>query len=276
MNIELLRTFLEVERLRHFGNAAEGLHVTQAAVSARIKTLEEQLGAVLFDRGGKEVQLTPAGHKLRRHADYLVSGWQRARQEVASEDSKDQVALGGSLRLWNVLLQPWLHRVHQQIPDCALTAESHTPEILTRRLLEGALDIAIMLEPAQLETLEIREIGLLHLDLISSERHADVQQALAGQYVYVDWGIAHGVEHARRFPDVAPPVMRVSQARMALDYILEFGGSAWLPRNIVEGDLAAGRLFRVPGAAGFSRSVYGVFRLRNAKTDLIERCLKAF
>ena len=46
----LLRTFLDVCRTRHFGQAAEALQLTQAAVSARIKQLENRLGVQLFDR----------------------------------------------------------------------------------------------------------------------------------------------------------------------------------------------------------------------------------
>ena len=62
MDFELLRTFLEVARLRHFGQAAEALNLTQAAVSARIKLLETNLGVRLFDRIRRDIQLTPEGH----------------------------------------------------------------------------------------------------------------------------------------------------------------------------------------------------------------------
>ena len=61
MNLELLKTFLEVERCRHFGRAAEELHLTQAAVSARIRQLEETLGVRLFERKRRDIQLTPPG-----------------------------------------------------------------------------------------------------------------------------------------------------------------------------------------------------------------------
>ncbi len=47
MDLELLRTFLELNRTRHFGRTAEALFLTQAAVSSRLKTLERQLGVTL-------------------------------------------------------------------------------------------------------------------------------------------------------------------------------------------------------------------------------------
>lgn len=277
MNIEQLRTFLEVERLRHFGRAADALCVTQAAVSARIKNLEEQVGSQLFDRTrGKDIRLTTAGHRLRRHADTIVSGWQKARQELAVRATGEQISLGGSLRLWDVLLQQWIHRVHEQYPECAITAESHTPEVLTRRLLEGALDIAMMLEPAQSEWLEIREVGRLDLELVSTTCHAGVADALRANYVYVDWGIAHSIEHARRFPDLGPPQVRVSESRMALDFIRRFGGCAFLPRNMIEQDLESKALFRVADAPKFQRKVFCTYRLKNAKAAMIKKCIRAF
>ena len=50
MDTELLKTFLEVSRTRHFGRAAEALYLTQSAVSFRIRQLENQLGVNLFTR----------------------------------------------------------------------------------------------------------------------------------------------------------------------------------------------------------------------------------
>ena len=116
MDLELLRTFLEVNRTRHFGEAAEALHLTQAAVSARIKQLESLLGARLFDRLRRDIRLTPEGSRLIRHADLLISGWRKARQEVSFGGAQQQLAVGGSLRLWDVLLQDWFHRVRRHLP----------------------------------------------------------------------------------------------------------------------------------------------------------------
>jgi DNA-binding transcriptional LysR family regulator len=64
MDIDLLKTFLEVYRTRHFGRTAENLYLTQSAVSARIRLLEETLGVPLFTRTRNDIQLTPAGTRL--------------------------------------------------------------------------------------------------------------------------------------------------------------------------------------------------------------------
>ncbi len=75
MDTDLIKTLLEVSRTRHFVKVAENLHVTQAAVSARIRQLEEHLGASLFIRASINIQLTAAGERLiSRARRYLWLG----------------------------------------------------------------------------------------------------------------------------------------------------------------------------------------------------------
>ena len=216
MDIELLRTFLEVNRSRHFGKAAEALHLTQAAVSARIKQLESILGVQLFDRLKRDIRLTPEGHRLLRYADMLISGWRKARQDVSVGGAAQQLAIGGSVRLWDVALQDWFISLRRQMPEIATIAESHTPDLLTRRLLDGLLDVAFMIEPAQLDVLQIRKVGLIQLLLVSSETELSVEQALGEGYVMVDWGLAHAVEHRRIFPDAPELTEGLETAQPAL------------------------------------------------------------
>jgi DNA-binding transcriptional LysR family regulator len=85
VDTELLKTFLEVSRTRHFGRAAEALYLTQSAVSFRIRQLENQLGVNLFTRHRNNIRLTTAGEKLP-YAETLMNTWQAARKEVTSRD----------------------------------------------------------------------------------------------------------------------------------------------------------------------------------------------
>jgi DNA-binding transcriptional LysR family regulator len=276
MDIELLRTFLEVNRTRHFGQAAEVLHLTQAAVSARIKLLEGTLGVRLFDRLRRDIRLTPEGNRLVRHADVLIAGWRKARQEVSYGGAQQQLAVGGSLRLWDVLLQDWFHRVRRRLPSLAITAESHTQEILTRHLLDGLIDLAFMVEPAQLDVLQIEEVGIIELVLVGDRPNTGIETALGDDYLMVDWGLAHALEHRRLFPDAPEPRIRVSQAKMALAHLLELGGFAHLPVPLVVEHLENASLHLVEGAPVMQRHVYAVYPLRGAKQKLIRTCLKLF
>ena len=86
MDTDLLKTFMEVSRTRHFGRAAENLYLTQSAVSFRVRQLEGLLGVELFSRQRNNIQLTPAGEKLIPLAESSVLLEQRIKHEVSIAD----------------------------------------------------------------------------------------------------------------------------------------------------------------------------------------------
>ena len=274
MDLELLRTFLELNRTRHFGRAAEALFVTQAAVSSRLKSLEQQLGVTLFDRTTREIRLTPEGGRLIRHSEKLIAAWRAARQDVSLAEASRQLVIGGSLRLWDVLLQRWLHDLRRNYPDLAIIAEAQTPDFLTRKLIDGTLDVAILLEPAQLDIMQIQEIATVEFVLVSSDRGLSVEQALAENYVFVDWGLSFGLDHRRTFPDASEAITRVTHAKMALEYISLIGGSAYLPKRMIDKDIELGLLHEVADAPIFTRQAYATFPVRSPRLTLIEESLQ--
>jgi len=274
MDIELLRTFLELHRTRHFSRTADALHLTQAAVSSRLKSLETQLGVTLFERSRRQMRLTPEGARLIRHSERLLAGWRVARQDVSLADATGQLVVGGSLRLWDVLLQSWLHDLRRTYSNMAIIADSQTPEVLTRRLIDGTLDVAIMLEPAQLDIMHIREIATLELMCVSNTQDLPVEEALLHGYVYIDWGLSFGLDHRRAFPDAPEAMTRVSHPKMAYEYINSLGGSAYLPKRMVEKDIEFGLLHLVKDAPIFERQAYATFPVRSSRVELIERSLE--
>ena len=273
MDLELLRTFLELNRTRHFGRTSEALFVTQAAISSRLKSLEQQLGVTLFERSRREMRLTPEGARLVRHSEKLIAGWRVARQDVSLADASEQLVIGGSLRLWDVLLQRWLHDLRRNYSDLAIIAEAQSPDFLTRKLIDGTLDVAIMLEPAQLDIMQIQEIATIEFMLVSSDQGLHVDTALEQGYLFVDWGLSFALDHRRTFPDAPESMTRVSHAKMALEYINSIGGCAYLPRRMVERDVELGLLHEVAEAPVFTRQAYATFPVRSPRLDLIKKSL---
>lgn len=273
MDIELLRTFLEVSRTRHFAQAAEIMCLTPAAVSARVKSLERMLGVRLFERERREIRLTPEGNRLVRRAERLISEWRRIRQEVSAGGARLQLSVGGSLRLWEVLLQEWLLRTRAARPELALIVESHPPELLTRRLLDGVLDLVFMLEPPQLEVLQIWDVGGLSLNLVASRPGISLEQALGEGYLMVDWGLAHALTHRRLFPDAPEPHTRLDGSAMALGYLESVGGAAYLPAALAAPALQAGSLFPVEEAPSIEHRVHAVHLLHSGRRKLIDEVL---
>jgi DNA-binding transcriptional LysR family regulator len=273
MDLELLRTFLEVGRTRHFGQAAEALNVTQAAVSARIKHLERLLGVAVFDRSRREVRLTPEGNRLQRYANLLLAEWRKARQEVTAGGAARQLSVGSGPRLWDGLLQEWLVEVRRRDPALALITHSDAQETLVRRLLDGVLDLAFMLDPPSIDSLHVRTVGRLRLVLVADRPNVTPETAVGEGFLLVDWGLAHGLELRRAFPDMPEPHTRLAGARLALACLREFGGAAYLPLSLVISPLRRRRLHRVPQAPVFEREVFAIYPVRSERRELIEAVL---
>jgi DNA-binding transcriptional LysR family regulator len=275
MDIDLLKTFLEVNRTRHFGRAADNLFLTQSAVSSRIRLLEESVGAPLFTRTRNDIQLTPLGSRLFKYAESIVTTWTRARQEASlGEPSKMSLAIGGLASLWDILLQSWIHALAREFPDVSLQAETDSIDAQIRKLRDGALDVGFMYEPPQVAELVARRVATIQLVMVSSRPEQRAHEAIGAGYVMVDWGTTFGIAHARHFPDISPPHLRVGLGRMGLAYLLECGGAAYLARRMAAEHIAAGRLFAVADAPEIDRTVYAVWDAANERRVLLERALQ--
>jgi DNA-binding transcriptional LysR family regulator len=277
LDIDLLKTFIEVHRARHFGRAARQLFLTQSAVSARIRLLEDRLGVQLFNRKRNDIQLTPAGARLLKYAENMVITWERARQEVCLEPQfTESLATGGLVDLWDILLQEWLHRVHATLTGVALRAEAHATEVLVRKVLDGVLDLVFVFEPPSLPDLVVRNTARVELVMVSTRPDQGVEQALQDDYVMVDWGIAFEMAHARHFPDAPAPALHMGLGNQAMRFLLSRGGAAYLARSSVEGGYVQNRLWPVEGAPVIERSAHALYRTGSSREALIERALGLF
>jgi len=275
MDIELLRTFLAVVRTRHFGRAADELCVTQAAVSARIRQLEKSLGVPLFSRARNNIQLTPEGRQLQKHAETIVHAWSRARQETGlPEDFSGSLALGAMWDIWETLLAGWLYRLREAMPETALQVEAGARDVLLRRLMEGVIDLAFLLDPPQAPGLDIRQRGVLRLVLAATRPNLDIEQALDGGYILVDWGTGFAFEHARLFPDMSAPALRMNHGSMARRYLEQAEGAAYLAEQMLAANDSARPLYPVSSAPVIEQPVFAVYRSASDRGDLVRKTLE--
>jgi DNA-binding transcriptional LysR family regulator len=274
MDIETLRTFLAVVRTRHFGRAAEELCITQSAVSARIRQLESTLGMPLFTRQRNDIQLTTQGLQLLKHAETIVHAWARARQETGLRETFTAgLAVGAAWDLWETLLDGWLFRLQEGLPEMALQAEAGAMVLLIRRLMDGVIDLAIVFEPPQVPGLEIRELGVIRLVLAATKRHIPVKQAVDAGYIIVDYGAAFALNHARHFPDMPAPALRMNHGAMARRHLDQADGAAYLPEQMLEAP-GGRRLYRVSKAPVIERPVFAVYRSGTEREDRIRQVLR--
>lgn len=275
MDVVLLKTFLEVARLRHFGKAAEVLCVTQSAVSARIKLLESTLEVELFSRKRNDIQLTPAGHRLLRHAEAMVRSWARARQDLAlGGDFARSLAVGLQADLWRVCVRDWVLALRGRRPDVAVSLEILPPDRLEQRLWADQADLAFFFEPPRTPELVMEQVARVPLVMVCDRPGLGVEDAMARGYLLVDWGTSFAISHARLFPDLAASALRLSQGGMALDLLRRSGGSAYLPRQMVEDAVAAGELHPVADAPEIERQAYVVYHPDQVDEELVGEALR--
>lgn len=233
MDIDLLKTFVEVVKTRHFGRAAENLYITQSAVSFRIRQLEQSLGVNLFIRQRNNIQLTAPGERLLPHAKMILTGMQRAKVDVAlANNMHKQLSLSGTANIWDAFLQFGINHIVSAMPGVSLVAEVKTQQESTRLLLERTLDLAVLFDPPKVDELEVRPISDLAIIPVSTFDTATKEDFFDNQYVYVDWGTAFSLWHAKQFTGATPPYFRTSTGRIALDLILQCGGSAFVPEAL--------------------------------------------
>ena len=146
LNLELLRTLLAVGTSRTFGEAAVRRGVTPPAVSQQMKTLEAQLGARLFERVGRRAVLTPKGAEL---VEVLRRGLAVVEDALAAvvEDARNVegiVRIGGPGPFSAMWLRPRLVHLLAAHPGLRLEIEYAVPSTLTKRLLDGELDLCLI------------------------------------------------------------------------------------------------------------------------------------
>src|SRR5690606_11987333 len=122
MDIGVARTFLEVVKTGSFVSAAAKLNLTQTAVSARIRVLEDQLDRPVFIRNMAGASRARAGEQSLRLATTLVRVWERARRAVALPHGRETVVtVGAELSLWSPLLRHWLLWMRRECPEIAVS-----------------------------------------------------------------------------------------------------------------------------------------------------------
>ena len=150
MEVRQLRYFVTVARTRHFGRAAEQLHIAQSPLSQAIRQLESHLGTPLFVRTTRRVDLTAAGEALLPEAVRILESVGAAREQVS------RVAAGdlGRLRIGATALATYRHvpelvrRLGAELPDLTLRFRSEmlTPA-LEAALVEHRIDLAVLRPP---------------------------------------------------------------------------------------------------------------------------------
>ena len=147
LSLTNLRAFETVARMLNFGAAAEELHVTQSAVSRQIKGLEDELGAQLFQRGTRHVQITPDGQTLLRAVEPFLAKLDTSVQHIRRSRSRQRVSVTTFASFGSLWLLPRIEAFQRSHPDIDIRVSAHDA---IEDLDDPELDLALRYQsPAQ-------------------------------------------------------------------------------------------------------------------------------
>ncbi|ELW9525411.1 HTH-type transcriptional regulator HdfR [Enterobacter hormaechei] len=268
VDTELLKTFLEVSRTRHFGRAAEALYLTQSAVSFRIRQLENQLGVNLFTRHRNNIRLTPAGEKLLPYAETLMNTWQAARKEVAHTSRHNEFSIGASASLWECMLSQWLMRLYRTHNHLQFEARIAQRQSLVKQLHERQLDLLITTEAPKMDEFSSQIVGQFSLALYASEpamMKADLN------YLRLEWGPDFQQHETGLIASDDIPQLTTSSAEIACQHLPALRGCTWLPVRWADNNPT---LHVVTDSTTLSRPLYAIWLQNSDKQSQIKDLLK--
>ncbi|MDX6252740.1 MAG: hypothetical protein QOF10_6100 [Kribbellaceae bacterium] len=149
MELRQLEYFVAVAEERHFTRAAGRMHVAQSGLSASIRSLERELGADLFVRNTRSVELTDEGRALLTEARHTLAGVAAAKDAVAAVKGllRGTLAVGTLQCLGAVNLPAILARFHGTHPGVEIELRQGGSTDLIERVRTGDLDLAFVCAP---------------------------------------------------------------------------------------------------------------------------------
>jgi DNA-binding transcriptional LysR family regulator len=253
MDTDLARTFLSIVRDGSFIAAAKKLHITQTAVTARIHHLEELLGCRLFIRNRAGVRLTPDGERFIAYASQLVETWETARRELALVEGFEEVlTLGGEMSVCSPLMLKWATRLKNHMPLHAIRIEVADGVTLQEKLGHGHVDAALVYRPDYLPHVQVEHLMDEKLIQVASKANPE-------PYVWVDWGADFREQHDIALPGKAKSALSFNLGPLALQYLLQSGGTGYFRARVAQSYLDAGILEKVEDAPEFSYPIYLVY-----------------
>lgn len=250
MDLRLLRAFVALADELHFGRAAARVHVVQAALSQQIQALEQQIGARLFDRTTRRVQLTEVGRVFLPEAEEVLAVADRAesRAKRAARGTLGDLRIGFVSAAGFAPLPQTLGSFKVKYPDVQLQLVQLGTQGQLDALRTGEIDVGLILAPA--------EIGSFASQVISEE---PLQVVLP-----TDHRLAHRKRLSLR--DLAPePIIWMvdrSEPQLRRYYVELCEAQGFQPKIAYEVDHIASMLGLVAAGLGVSHAPRSTKRLR--------------
>ena len=166
MTIRLLRTLIAIADVKTFSAAAGVVHVTHAAVSQQMQTLEADLGVALFDRSTRTPELTPIAHQIVAKARRLVADYDNLVPSVLADGGLSGVVkLGANRTTLTGMTMQAMAALKAEHPQTGLHISPGMTSTLLADVERGNLDAAIITKP------HLMPAGVLFRQLTEERMH---------------------------------------------------------------------------------------------------------
>ncbi|MEM9203870.1 MAG: LysR family transcriptional regulator [Actinomycetota bacterium] len=254
MNLDVLVTYAAIVEHGSLAAAANRLHVTPSTVTARLQTLERELGQSLINRSKTGAVPTAAGTRISHNVQTIVALWEQVQRTSAlGNEITDHVTIGSDPDLWIGHGERLMTGLGVADLHVARTVRHGSAEQLAAWQRDGRIDLSLTYAPSPRADHTVWSLQPDQLVLVAD--HPDRPTSFDPGYVFVEAGPAFARDHTATF--AAADIARVTfaSATAALTHLRSSGGSAYLPHRMVELDLERGTLHRLSDAPIFTRPV---------------------
>lgn len=285
LNFHHLFYFWRVARLGHLTQAASELHVSQSALSAQIRQLEQRLGEDLFTRQGRRLQLTDTGQLVLAYAENIFGlGQEMLGRLQGQSQGITRLRVGSVSTLSRNYQENWLLPLLAD-PSVVLTLESGLLEGLIERLVQHQLDVVLANETVPTDPsrpLHCRFLGSQSISVVGPaqrwQAHGlripegldDVEVALPGPRHALRTQFDALCASAGVSPRVRAEVDDMAMLRLIAR---DSGWLTVLPGVVVQDELRAGSLVIVGHAPQLQERFYAITTPHRHRTELLERLI---
>ena len=260
MDTRYFKTLVTVVETGSFSNAARSLHLTQSAISQRIKFLEDALGHSLFDRSGITLLLTSAGEVVLESARRIIGIEDSLMGRLRQVNGREKVSLCCTPTFGTVYLSGVLNRFMLESGGAPtdLNFLLHNPEEALEGILTKDFDISIIehcpdADFSKFQTYSLPQDELVFvtspkLELSSTEDAIDIDSIFKFSLFVREGGcssrqlLARGLEEQGKSLDNFAAVVTSDDLRLTRQSILAGGGIAFMSKSLVCEYLETGQM----------------------------------
>lgn len=288
LNSRQLLHFLAVVDHGSLGRAAKALHISEPAISKSVRILEDALQVRLFDRGPRGLELTAFGESLVGHARVIAVELQRATLDVNElrGTQAGHVHVGAGPSFASTVLPRAVAQLRATRPGIRVSISEGYADTIVPRVMRGELDFALMTLEAARADPELVQEPLAQDEAVIVVR---ASHPLAGRTVELadlqacTWLLTKKpdlirlrLEEMFRSAHLEPPAVAVEFASLSFACVMlkEDDVMSFLPRSVVESDLARGELAMVAAPGGtWRRSIGAVYRRHASQSPACQAML---